>query len=261
MDVNSNDQISDSDESTSDSEAFRKKLKRYLVGKKVELIDPGFKWYPILRRDPDTDFDFRSKFFHHLIIFLKNHRDLLLPDDTDDLLLDQVVVRFEVDCSWAGAPNAEFSETFNQVRFNNLIDLEKGWNCKADPSFFAWSDPSSYVWTYLIHKFHLESCPFILSTFDNFFFMRPYFKWTQVFFFRLFEFVINDSTFQVVTKLVIIPLCLVKDEKLYTESETWNFYAPLADEILERVFGFYEYFDDLCSFRSHLLILPRFLNN
>jgi hypothetical protein len=78
--------------------------------------------------------------------------------------------------------------------------------------------------------------------------MRPYFKWTQVFFFRLFEFIINDSDFQIVTKLVIIPLCLVKDEKLYTESETWNFHAPLADEILERLFGFYEHFDDLCFF-------------
>jgi hypothetical protein len=151
MAVNSASDFSDSDESTSDSEAFRKKLKRYLIGKKVELIDPGFKWYPILRKDPDTECDFRSKFFHYLVIFLRNHRDLMLPDDTDDLLLDQVVVRFEVVCTWAGVEKAEFSETFSQVKFNNLVDMGKGWNCKADPSFFAWSEPPSYVWSYLIH--------------------------------------------------------------------------------------------------------------
>jgi hypothetical protein len=105
--------FSDSDESTSDSEAFRKKLKRYLAGKKIELIDPGFKWYPILRQDPDTKDNFRSKFFHHLLVFLRNHRDLILPEDTDDLLLDQISVRFEVVYTWAGVENAEFSETFN----------------------------------------------------------------------------------------------------------------------------------------------------
>jgi hypothetical protein len=78
--------------------------------------------------------------------------------------------------------------------------------------------------------------------------MKPYFKWTQVFFFRIFEFSINDSALQVVTKLVIIPLCLVKDEKLYAESEIWTFHAPLADEIIERLLGFYDFFDDLCFF-------------
>jgi hypothetical protein len=175
-----------SDESSSDSEVFRKKLKRYLSDKKVELLDPGMKWYPIFRKNPDTDSNFRSKFLHYLISFLRNHRDLLLPPNTDDLLFQKIVVSFEVEAVWADCQLAEFSETFNQVRFDNLASLNKGWNVKADPSFFAWSDPPSYVWSYLIHKFHLESCPFILNTLDRFFFMKPYFKWTQVFFFRLF---------------------------------------------------------------------------
>jgi hypothetical protein len=51
MAANSDSQNSTSDESASDSELFRKKLKRYLVDKSVELIDP----YPICRRNPDTD--------------------------------------------------------------------------------------------------------------------------------------------------------------------------------------------------------------
>jgi hypothetical protein len=165
------------------------------------------------RRNPLTDSDFRSEFFERLKSFLVNHRDLLLPDDTDDLLLDQVVVKFDIEILWARIQKLEFSETFNQVKFNNLVDLEKGWNSKTDPAFFAWSEPPSYMWSYYINRFHLESCPFILSTFNRFFFMKPYFKWTQVFFFRIFEFSINDSALQVVTKLVIIPLCLVKDEK------------------------------------------------
>jgi hypothetical protein len=73
----------------------------------------------------------------------------------------------------------------------------------------------------------------------------------------LFEFVINDSSLLVSTKLVIIPLCLVKDQKLYTESETWSFHTPLADEILEREFGFYEFFDDLCFFFPKSFIDPK----
>jgi hypothetical protein len=52
----------------------------------------------------------------------------------------------------------------------------------------------------------------------------------------------------VITRLVIIPLCLAKDEKLYSDSETWTFHAPLANEVLERFFGFYDFFDDLCFF-------------
>jgi hypothetical protein len=48
----------------------------------------------------------------------------------------------------------------------------------------------------------------------------------------------------------------VKVEKLYTESKTWTFHVPLADEILERLFGFYEYFDDLCFFFPKSFIDP-----
>jgi hypothetical protein len=213
MAVTSNDEISDSNESASDSELFREKLKRYLINKKVELLDPGMKWYPILRRNPDTDTSFRSKFFHYLLTFLRNHRDLLLPKNPDELLLEKVSVRFEIEAVWAGIQNSQFSETLIQVRFNNLVSLDKSWNAKANPAFFAWSDLPSCMWSYYILKFHLESCPFILSTLDRFF-MKPYFKWTQVFFFRLFEFIIDDSVFQVITRLVIIPLCLAKDEKL-----------------------------------------------
>jgi hypothetical protein len=55
---------------------------------------------------------------------------------------------------------------------------------------------------------------------------------------------------------VIIPLCLAKDEELYAESEIWTFYAPLADEIIERLLGFFEYFDDLCFFFSKCYIDP-----
>jgi hypothetical protein len=97
MAVNSDSQISTSDESASDSELFRKKLKGYLVDKNVELIDPDLKWYPICRRNPDTDSGFRSEFFVRLKIFLLNHLDLLLADDTDDLLLDQVDVKFDIE--------------------------------------------------------------------------------------------------------------------------------------------------------------------
>jgi hypothetical protein len=45
--VNSNGQSNTSDDSTSDSEQFRKKLKRYLADKQVEIIDPCLVWYPI----------------------------------------------------------------------------------------------------------------------------------------------------------------------------------------------------------------------
>jgi hypothetical protein len=143
MAVTSNDEFSDSNDSASDSELFRVKLKQYLINKKVELLDLGLKWYPILRRNLDTDTCFRSKFFHHLLTFLQNHRDLLLPENSDDILLEKVSVRFEIEAVWAGIQNSEFSETFNQVRFNNLVNLDKNWNAKADPAFFAWSDPPS----------------------------------------------------------------------------------------------------------------------
>jgi hypothetical protein len=129
------------------------------------------KWYPIHRRNPDTDTSFRSKFFHYLLAFLRNHRDLLLPENSDDLLFEKVSVRFEIEAVWDGIQNSKFSETFNQVRFNNLVNLDKSWNVKTDLAFFAWSDPPSYMWSYYIRRFHLESCPFILSTLDRFFFI------------------------------------------------------------------------------------------
>jgi hypothetical protein len=63
----------------------------------------------------------------------------------------------------------------------------------------------------------------------------------------LFEFIINDLTLQVKTKLIVIPTFLAKG-KLYTDIEVRTFHAPLIEEILDRLFGFYEQFDDLCFF-------------
>jgi hypothetical protein len=248
MAVNSNSQSSSFEDSTSDSEQFRKKFKRYLADKHVEIIDACLVWYPICRKKPETDGCFRSDFFDLLKIFLLNHRDLILSGDTDDLLLNQVVVNFDIEVLWARIQRLEFSETFYQVTFNNLAKSDKGWNFNTDPSFFAWSDPPSYMWSYYVNKFHLEICPFIQRTLDKFSFMKPYFKWTQVYFFRIFEFIINDSTLQVITKLVIIPNCLAKEGKLYSDSEMRTFHAPLAEEVVERLLGFYDYFDDLCFF-------------
>jgi hypothetical protein len=164
------------------------------------------------------------------------------------LFLNRIIVNFDLQAFWSGIEKVEFSETFNQVTFNNVEKADKGWNLNSDTSFFAWSEHPLYMWAYYINKFHLEICPFIQNTLDKFFFMRPYFKWTQVYFFRLFEFVVSDSILQIGTKLEIIPTCLAKKEKLYSESETWTFHSPLAEEIIERLFGFYDYFDDLCFF-------------
>jgi hypothetical protein len=100
MAVNSNSQNSDSDSSVSDSEQFRKKLKRYLADKQIEFLDPGLIWYPIYRRKPGTYSGFRSDFFELLKSFLLNHREFLLPDNTDDLLLNQIVVSFDVEVLW-----------------------------------------------------------------------------------------------------------------------------------------------------------------
>jgi hypothetical protein len=247
MAVNSNSQNSTSDDSTSDSEQFRK-LKRYLANKQVEIIDPLLVWYPICRKKPGNDDCFRSDFFDILKTFLLNHGDLILLDDTDGLLLNQVVVNFDIEVLWARIQKLEFSETFNQVTFENLAKSDKGWHFNSDPAFFAWSDPPSYMWSYYINKFHLEICPCIQSTLDKFLFMKSYFKWTQVYFFRMFEFIIDDLTLQINTKLVIIPTCLAKEGKLYSECETWTFRAPLVEEIVERLLGFYDYFDDLCFF-------------
>jgi hypothetical protein len=61
----------------------------------------------------------------------------------------------------------------------------------------------------------------------------------------LFEFRIEDLYLQVKTKFVIIPSYLAI-HKLYLEIETWTFHAPMVDEVIERMFGFYDHFDDLC---------------
>jgi hypothetical protein len=79
---------------------------------------------------------------------------------------------------------------------------------------------------------------------DDFFIIKPYFKWTQVFFFRLFEFIIDNLYLQVKTKLVVVPSCLAKG-KLYTEVEIWTFHTPMVDEVIDRLFNFYNQFD-LC---------------
>jgi hypothetical protein len=145
-----------------------------------------------------------------------NHRDLLLPDNTDDL--EQVVVNFEVQASWAGIENFFFSETFNQMAFLDIAKSDNGWNFNRDPLLFAWSDSTSYLWTYYLQKFNLEIDPFISSSMDDFFLIKPYFKLTQILFFRLFEFIIDSSYLRIETKLGVIPSCLTKG-KLYTEVE------------------------------------------
>jgi hypothetical protein len=132
--------------------------------------------------------------------------------------MDQVVLRFEVQASWARIENWEFSETFNQVAFLDVAKSNNGWNFTRDPLFFAWSDLTSYLWTYYLQKFNLEIDPFISSSMDDFFLIKPYFKWTQILFFSLFEFIIDDSYLRIKTKLVVIPSCLAKG-KLYTEVE------------------------------------------
>jgi hypothetical protein len=45
----------------------------------------------------------------------------------------------------------------------------------------------------------------------------------------------------------VIPTCLAKGE-LYTQIEVWTFHAPIGEEILDRLFGFYNEFGDLCFF-------------
>jgi hypothetical protein len=137
MAVNPNNQDSVSDSSASDSEQFRKKLKRYLADKLVEIVDPLLVWYPICRKKPGTDGSFRPDFFDLLKTFLLNHRDLILPGNTDDLLLSQIAVNFDIEVLWARIQKLEFSETFNQVTFINLAKSDKGWNFNSDPSFFA----------------------------------------------------------------------------------------------------------------------------
>jgi hypothetical protein len=126
-----------------------------------------------------------------------NHRDLILRDNTDDLLLDQVIVNFNIQVLWAEIEDWQFSETFNQVAFRDFVKSDSGWKFNRDSVFFAWSDPTSYLWCNYLSKFDLQLDPFISSTMDDFFLMKPYFKWTQITFFRLFEFIVSDVTLQI----------------------------------------------------------------
>jgi hypothetical protein len=133
------------------------------------------------------------------------------------------------------------------VEFLDVNKSDNGWNFNRNPLFFAWSDPTSYLWTFYLQKFKLEIDPFISSSMDAFFLIKPYFKWTQILFFRVFEFIIDNSYLRIRTKLVVIPSCLAKG-KLYTEVEVWTSYAPMVEEVVDRLFGLYEQFDDLCFF-------------
>jgi hypothetical protein len=90
-----------------------------------------------------------------------NHRDLILPDITDDLLLEQVVVNFSIKVLWARIEELQFSETFNQVAFRDVAKSDNGWNFNRDPLFFAWSDFTLYLWSFYLSKFVLEVDPFI----------------------------------------------------------------------------------------------------
>jgi hypothetical protein len=77
--------------------------------------------------------------------------------------------------------------------------------------------------------------------------IKPYFKSPQVFFFILFEFKIEELYLHVKTKFAIITSCLAKD-KLYSEIESWTFHTPMVDDVVERLFNFYNQFDDFSKF-------------
>jgi hypothetical protein len=56
MAVDPNNEISDSDDSTSNSDQVRKKSEHPSTVKQFLLVDPNLLWYPIYRRKPDTRF-------------------------------------------------------------------------------------------------------------------------------------------------------------------------------------------------------------
>jgi hypothetical protein len=89
MAVNSSNEISDSDNSFSNPTQVRKKLEQPSNIEQVFLINPNLRWYPIHIRKPDSSVNFRSDFFEVLKKYTINHRDLILPNNTDDLMLDQ----------------------------------------------------------------------------------------------------------------------------------------------------------------------------
>jgi hypothetical protein len=148
MAVHFNNEISDSDDSTSYLILVGKKLEQPNNVEQVYLISPNLSWYPIHRKKPDTSNNFRSDFVNFLKYYMIDHRNLILPDNTDDLLLDQVVVNFNIQVLWAGIKNWQFSETFNKVSFKDFAKSDNGWRFNRDPIFFAWSDPVSYLWSY-----------------------------------------------------------------------------------------------------------------
>jgi hypothetical protein len=88
MAVNSDDEINDSDDSAVYSNQVIKKSEQPVSDKQIFLVDPNLVWYPIHRRKSDTGNNFRLDFFEFLKNYMINHRDLLLPDNTDDLKME-----------------------------------------------------------------------------------------------------------------------------------------------------------------------------
>jgi hypothetical protein len=146
MAVNSNNEINDSVQ-------VRKKLEHPTDTEQVFLINPNLRWYPIHRKKSDSSDSFRSDFFDVLKKYMINHRNLILPDNTDDLTLEQVVVNFNIQVLWAKIEELQFSETFNQVAFRDIAKSDNGWNFNRDPLFFAWPNPTSYLWSFYLSKF------------------------------------------------------------------------------------------------------------
>jgi hypothetical protein len=76
MAVNSNNEISDSDDSASDSNQVKEKSEHSIIDKQFFLVDPNLVWHQIYRRKSDTMDNFRLNFFEFLNKYLINHRDL-----------------------------------------------------------------------------------------------------------------------------------------------------------------------------------------
>jgi hypothetical protein len=102
MAVHSDNEINDSDDSPSHLVPVRRKLEPSSDTEQVFLISPNLRWYPIHRKKPDTSDNFRSDFFNFLKYYMISHRDFILPENTDDLLLEKVVVKFDIQVLWAG---------------------------------------------------------------------------------------------------------------------------------------------------------------
>jgi hypothetical protein len=168
MAVNSNNEISDWDDSTSHLVQTKKKLEPSSNTEQVFLISPNLRWYPIHRKKPDSSDSFRFDFFNFLKDYIINYRDLILPDNTDNLMLEQAVVKFNIQVLWDRIEEIQFSETYNQVAFRDIAKYNNNWKFNRDPLFFAWSDPTSYLWSFYLSKFDLQSDPFISSTMDVF---------------------------------------------------------------------------------------------